>query len=127
MNKKKRRNGKLKGYPKFKVWFPAENLLDMFYKDHSSYGTKEFCNRIGIDGTRLSMISEPGYLLGETTADRYAIKCGRHPSEIWPDWFDYEPEGGSNPKFKSSHYHPKEKKHTSTGQDHIDDIDKPQL
>ena len=40
-----------------------------------------------------------GHMLNETIADKYAIRLGMHPSNIWPDWFSHEPEGGSNPKF----------------------------
>jgi len=28
------------------------------------------------------------------------LDYGYHPCMIWPDWFDEEPEGGSNPKKK---------------------------
>ena len=37
---------------------------------------------------------------------------GYHPCMIWPDWFEEEPEGGSNPRM------PK-KKQPSTKQDRI--------
>ena len=26
--------------------------------------------------------------------------CGYHPANIWPDWFEQEPEEGSNQKMK---------------------------
>jgi lambda repressor-like predicted transcriptional regulator len=29
-------------------------------------------------------------MLNQWEADRYAIKIGKHPSEIWPDWFDID-------------------------------------
>lgn len=34
--------------------------------------------------------SNPRCTLSEWDADRYAVKIGKHPSEIWTDWFDIE-------------------------------------
>ena len=41
---------------------------------------------------------QPGAMIRESTADSYAIRAGYHPMMIWPDWFDTEPEEGSNPQ-----------------------------
>jgi len=30
----------------------------------------------------------PRTMLDQWEADRYAIAIGKHPSEIWPNWFD---------------------------------------
>ena len=29
-------------------------------------------------------------MLDQWDADRYAVRLGKHPSEIWADWFDIE-------------------------------------
>ena len=34
--------------------------------------------------------SNPRCTLSEWDADRYAITIGKHPSQIWPEWFDIE-------------------------------------
>ena len=31
--------------------------------------------------------------ISEWAADKYAVKLGMHPSEVWPDWFDHASDG----------------------------------
>jgi len=44
-----------------------------------------------IFGTHRSTVlrwRNPRTMLDQWEADRYAIHIGKHPSEIWPNWFD---------------------------------------
>ena len=104
------RSGKLPGVPKFKIWFSAETFLDVVLKDKTEIGLDNLAQRLQISKQNLKRLKKPGALIRESTADTYAIKLGYHPMMIWPDWFDYEPEGGSNPK---------KRKPLSKGQDRI--------
>jgi hypothetical protein len=92
------RSGKLPGVPKFKIWFPAEPFFDIVLKDKSDLGLENLARRMGVPKQNLKKLNKPGVLIRESTADAYAIKAGYHPMMIWSDWFDHEPEGGSNPK-----------------------------
>ncbi len=100
--------------PKFKIWFPTEPFFDKFCKDRSDAGLLELARRMQMPAGNLKKVSKPGTLIRESTADAYAIRVGYHPSMIWPDWFDHEPEEGSNPK---------KRKPLSKGQDRIVYID----
>lgn len=39
------------------------------------------------------------------------LNYGYHPAEIWFDWFDEEPEGGSNPRVSKKNKQPKASSH----------------
>lgn len=41
--------------------------------------------RVGV--TRRSLTRQQSTGLSALTADRYAVACGFHPSEVWPGWF----------------------------------------
>lgn len=41
---------------------------------------------LGVDTTALNRAAEFG--LSDLLADRWAIRAGHHPAEIWPDWID---------------------------------------
>lgn len=97
-----------------KKWFPAEPLLKQFLKMDSKEARQEFMQRLGIDHSRLIALQKPGQKISANYADMYAIRLGYHPCQIWPDWFEHEPEGGSNPRM------PKKKvRQPSTEQDRI--------
>lgn len=36
--------------------------------------------------SRLALYAEEG--LPDHVADRWAVRIGRHPAEVWPEWFD---------------------------------------
>jgi hypothetical protein len=96
---KKLRSGKLRGSPKFKIWFPAKTLMDAVCFDRTDMGVSNLAERMGVSIAIVRKLMQPGYLIRESTADKYAIKLGYHPMAIWDDWFSEEPEGGSNPKY----------------------------
>lgn len=105
------RSGKLPGVPKFKIWFPTEPFLDIVLKDKTDLGLENLARRLGVPKQNLKRFQKPGTMIRESTADTYAIKAGYHPIMIWPDWFDAEPEEGSNPQAT--------KKRHAKGQAHI--------
>jgi len=94
------RSGKLRGVPKFKIWFPTEPFFDKFWPGRTEAGLLALSRRMDMPAGNLKRIARPGTLIRESTADTYAIKVGYHPVMIWSDWFDHEPEEGSNPKKK---------------------------
>jgi hypothetical protein len=81
-----------------KKWFHAEPLIKQFLKEDTKEGRCAFMNRLDIDHSRFISLRKPGQMISAAYADKYAIKLGYHPCQIWDDWFDAEPEGGSNPK-----------------------------
>jgi hypothetical protein len=97
--KKNLRSGKLPGVPKYKIWFPAKTLMDAVCFDRTDMGISNLAERMNVSVAIIKRLLEPGYLIRESTADKYAIKLGYHPMVIWDDWFSEEPEGGSNPKY----------------------------
>lgn len=97
--KKNLRSGKLPGVPKYKIWFPAKTLMDAVCFDRTDMGISNLAERMNVSVTVIKKLLEPGYLIRESTADKYAVKLGYHPMVIWDDWFSEEPEGGSNPKY----------------------------
>ena len=105
-----------------KKWFEVKPLLDMFLKVNTKEGRQEFMQRLGIDHSRFIALQKPGQMISANYADMYAIRLGYHPCQIWSDWFEQEPEGGSNPRM------PKKKvRQPSTEQDHIVYTDTQQL
>jgi hypothetical protein len=120
---KKLRSGKLRGSPKFKIWFPAKTLMDAVCFDRTDMGVSNLAERMGVSIAIVRKLMQPGYLIRESTADKYAIKLGYHPMAIWDDWFSEEPEGGSNPKYLATRRKAYEKRQPKE-QDHIDCTDK---
>ena len=62
-----------------KKWFPAEPLIKGFLKGDSSEARTNFCNRLGIDHSRLMALQKPGQMISSNFADKYAIRL-RIPS-----------------------------------------------
>lgn len=81
-----------------KKWFEAKPLLDMFLKVDTKEGRQEFMDRLDIDHSRFIALRKPDAMISANYADKYAIRLGYHPCQIWSDWFEREPEGGSNPR-----------------------------
>ena len=97
-----------------KKWFLAEPLIKEFLRPNTKEGRQAFMERLGIDHSRLIALQKPGAMISANYADMYAIRLGYHPCQIWDDWFEHEPEGGSNPRM------PKKKvRQPSMEQDHI--------
>lgn len=42
----------------------------------------------GVTRSTILRWRNPRTMLNQYDADHYAIKLGKHPSEIWPDWFN---------------------------------------
>jgi hypothetical protein len=62
--------------------FTLDPLLDHKPAEHS---LKEFRAVLGVSGTQWAAYQAHG--LAWRTADRLAHKAGRHPVEIWPNWY----------------------------------------
>jgi hypothetical protein len=50
--------------------------------------TTQIAIKFGVNRMSISRWRNPKTMLNQWEADRYAIKIGKHPSEIWSDWFD---------------------------------------
>ena len=84
---KKLRSGKLRGSPKYKIWFPSKALIDTVCFDKTDRGLSNLAERMGVSIAVVKRLVQPDYLIRESTADKYAIKLGYHPMTIWDDWF----------------------------------------
>jgi hypothetical protein len=52
---------------------------------------REAETRFGVHHTTIQRWrSKPDTLIIEWEADKYAVKVGMHPSELWDDWFNIE-------------------------------------
>lgn len=65
--------------------YQAIKLLTQFAPDMSASKLAVIfkVNRVTVQRWR-----NPSTMLTQWDADRYAIRLGKHPSELWPDWFD---------------------------------------
>lgn len=65
--------------------YQALKLLTQFGPDMSASKLAVIfkVNRVTVQRWR-----NPSTMLSQWDADRYAIRLGKHPSELWPDWFD---------------------------------------
>ena len=65
--------------------YPVAPLLHAIADLSSRQVEKQF----GIHNTTVNRWRiKPDTLIVEWDADKYAIKMGKHPSELWDDWFD---------------------------------------
>lgn len=67
--------------------FPAKDLCKMFDPDASVITIASALN------TKRSTVYkwfQNDTMLTQWAADRYAVKLGLHPSEVWADWFALE-------------------------------------
>ena len=44
----------------------------------------------GVNRATITRWRNPKATFNQWDADRYAVKLGKHPGEIWPDWFDID-------------------------------------
>ena len=65
--------------------YPAINLVQQFPPDATAGFIAEFFN---IERSTIVRWRNHDCKLTEYMADRYAIMLGKHPFEIWPEWFD---------------------------------------
>jgi len=67
--------------------FPAVKIVGAF-----SSGTKVAVMASALETDRRTVYQwiDSGTQISEWAADRYAVKLGLHPSEIWDDWFALE-------------------------------------
>lgn len=65
--------------------FPATALLDQF---EEGTWANHIGEQLGIGRSNIQRWREGKTFFDPYTADRYAIKLGKHPSQIWPNWFD---------------------------------------
>ena len=76
MTRKKRRN---------RWCFPATALLNQFEEGEFA---STIAGRLGTSRTRVQEWRKGTTRFDPYQADKFAIKLGKHPSEIWTDWFD---------------------------------------
>ena len=84
----------------YKKWFSPRPLIEKFCNTEERGEQTAFAKRLGFEYGRITLLLKPEYLISVYKADEYAVRLGYHPANIWPDWFDEEPEEGSNPKVR---------------------------
>ena len=62
-------------------------LVARFGKDVSA---SQLAVIFGVNRVTVQRWRNPRTTIDQWDADRYAIRLGKHPSEIWTDWFDIE-------------------------------------
>jgi hypothetical protein len=65
--------------------YPASALLEQFDEDTWASTIAE---HLGVGRHAVQTWREGKTCLDQWAADRYACAIGKHPSEIWPEWFD---------------------------------------
>ena len=65
--------------------FPAMNLIELW--PPNTHATK-MADVFGVSRSTISAWRNEPRQLTIWQADKYAIKVGMHPSEIWTDWYD---------------------------------------
>jgi transcriptional regulator with XRE-family HTH domain len=88
---KRRRKYKKRTY----YCFPAKALLDQF---EEGTWASVIAERLGTNRMTIQRWREGTTKFSPYQADKLAIKLGKHPSQIWTDWFDLPEFGGNPPK-----------------------------
>ncbi len=65
--------------------FPATALLKQF--EEGAFASS-IAGQLGVTRTRVQQWRKGETRFDPYQADKFAIKLGKHPSEIWTDWFD---------------------------------------
>ena len=65
--------------------YPAHQLIQLFPPDMWAHQIADACN---VSRATVQRWRNPTTLLTQWQADRHAIQLGKHPSEIWANWFD---------------------------------------
>jgi DNA-binding transcriptional regulator YiaG len=55
---------------------------------HPNTSARQFARLFNVHPGTIERWRNPKTMLNQWEADRYAIMIGKHPSEIWADWFD---------------------------------------
>lgn len=75
---------------------PAKALLDQF---EQGTWANVIAEALGTTRATIQRWRGTETNLDPYTADKYAIRLGKHPSQIWPEWFDL-PEYQTPPQEK---------------------------
>lgn len=66
--------------------YTVKELIDLFPSD---LGAGAIADHFGVVRTTVSKWrNDPNITISEYAADRYAIKLGIHPAELWMTWID---------------------------------------
>jgi transposase-like protein len=65
--------------------YPAHQLIQLFPADTWA---SQIAQSFDVSPETIRRWRNPRTTLTQWEADRYAIKLGKHPSEIWVNWFD---------------------------------------
>jgi plasmid maintenance system antidote protein VapI len=65
--------------------YPAIRLIEQFPPDTTASFMADI---FGLERATIVRWRNQDCKLTEYMADRYAIMLGKHPFEIWPEWFD---------------------------------------
>lgn len=65
--------------------YPAIRLVEQFPPETTAGFMAEF---FGLGRATIVRWRNRDCKLSESQADRYAVQLGKHPFEIWPEWFD---------------------------------------
>jgi hypothetical protein len=76
---RKRRQARLK--------YHARPLIEQF---HPHTSARQLAQLFQVHPGTIQRWRNPHTTLTQWEADRYAIRLGKHPSEIWADWFDID-------------------------------------
>lgn len=63
----------------------AHLLLEQFPKGISQ---RKIAKILSVNPSSVQKWGNPKTTFSQWQADRYAVKLGKHPSEIWTNWFD---------------------------------------
>ena len=64
--------------------YPAHQLL----QHHTTTSARQLAQLFHVHISTIQRWRNPHTTLNQWEADNYAIKLGKHPSEIWNNWFD---------------------------------------
>ena len=67
-------------------WLPAQPLIDALDSHCQSRSLRSLVCSSGIDRRTFERVRHRQRIRSDC-ADRVAVALGRHPSEIWPEWF----------------------------------------
>lgn len=68
--------------------FPVEPILQTF-ADHP-YPIQAAATALNVSTASIHRYLQDGIFFFK--ADRYAVALGKHPIDLWPDWFDAQPD-----------------------------------
>jgi lambda repressor-like predicted transcriptional regulator len=71
-------------------WYIAAPLLDALgrYRDAREMSVVELAEDLRVDRRTLQRVLRRRWVRSDT-ADRMAVALGRHPCELWPEWFGH--------------------------------------